>query len=164
MRRTALVLTLVFACCATARSETIDVHKIVQPQDVKWGGPPPGLPAGAEGATLYGDPAQAGLFVVRVKLPKGYAIAAHMHQRAELLTVISGNLSLGLGKKADRGSVETLSAGTFSSMPQGVVHYVFVDEDSVIQIAATGPWSIDYVDPKEDPRLNRTGQRTAPSE
>ena len=39
-------------------------------------------------------------------------------------------------------------------MPKGVVHYVFVDEDSVIQINAMGPWDIDYVNPKDDPRLN----------
>jgi hypothetical protein len=39
-------------------------------------------------------------------------------------------------------------------MPKGVVHYVFVDEDSVIQINAVGPWDIDYVNPKDDPRLN----------
>jgi hypothetical protein len=39
-------------------------------------------------------------------------------------------------------------------MPAGVVHYVFVDEESVIQINAIGPWDIDYVDPRSDPRLN----------
>ena len=39
-------------------------------------------------------------------------------------------------------------------MPNGVVHYVFVDEDLVIQINAVGPWDIDYVNSKDDPRLN----------
>jgi hypothetical protein len=39
-------------------------------------------------------------------------------------------------------------------MPPGVVHYVFVDEDSVVQINATGPWDIEYVDARDDPRLN----------
>ena len=39
-------------------------------------------------------------------------------------------------------------------MSPGVGHYVFVDEDTVLQISSTGPWSIDYLDPKDDPRLN----------
>jgi quercetin dioxygenase-like cupin family protein len=94
------------------------------------------------------------MFALRVKMPKGYSIPPHMHVRPEIVTVISGKFILGLGKAADHAGMEILPAGSFSSMPKGVVHYVFVDEDSVIQINAVGPWDIEYVNPKDDPRLN----------
>jgi quercetin dioxygenase-like cupin family protein len=112
------------------------------------------LPAGAEAAVLFGDPAKEGMFALRIKAPRDYRIPAHMHSKPEVLTVISGNLGLGMGPAADRAKVESLPAGSFASMPAGVVHYVFVDEESVIQINAIGPWDIDYVDPRSDPRLN----------
>ena len=40
------------------------------------------------------------------------------------------------------------------AMPPQVAHYVFSDEETVLQITSDGPWAIDYIDPKDDPRLN----------
>jgi quercetin dioxygenase-like cupin family protein len=156
MKRTlfALIAGAVIANASTGMAEMTEAHKVFLPQDIKWGTTPPALPAGAEAAVLYGDPAKEGMFALRVKMPKGYKIAPHTHPKPELITVISGKFSLGMGSKADRASVESLPAGSFSSMPPGVSHYLFVDEDAVVQINSTGPWSIDYLDPKDDPRLN----------
>ena len=156
MKRTLLAViggaAIVFASVTFA--ETIGTHKVFLPQDIKWGPTPPSLPEGAEAAVLYGDPAQEGMFALRIKAPKGYAIPPHTHPKPEVITVISGKFGLGMGPKADRAGTESLPAGSFSSMPPGVAHYVFVDEDSVVQINGTGPWGIDYVDPRNDPRLN----------
>jgi quercetin dioxygenase-like cupin family protein len=121
---------------------------------MKWEAAPSSLPGGAEMAVLYGDPTKEGDFVARIRAPKGYRIPPHTHPKAELVTVISGAFSFGRGQAADRASVERLPAGSFISMPAGVLHYVFVDEDSVLQINAAGPFQIDYYDPKDDPRLN----------
>jgi quercetin dioxygenase-like cupin family protein len=151
-----LAIGLVMICGPSIRAQTVDTQKIFRPQEIKWGPAPAGLPAGAESAVLHGDPGSTGMFALRVRMPKGYSIPPHMHVRPEIVTVIVGELSLGLGKAADRASVEVLPAGSFSSMPQGVVHYVFIDEDAIIQINAVGPWDIDYVNPKDDPRLNGT--------
>jgi quercetin dioxygenase-like cupin family protein len=149
----ALTALLVSTGAALAADE-IDVHKVVLPQDMQWDTGPASLPAGAQMAVLYGDPRQPGAFVLRIKLPKGYKIAPHMHKQPEILTVISGSLELGLGPAADKASVQSLPAGSFSSMPHGVVHYVSVNEDTIVQINANGPWGIDYINPKDDPRLN----------
>jgi quercetin dioxygenase-like cupin family protein len=138
--------------CARA-SDHVDMHKVYRAQEMRWDEAPSALPSGARTALLFGDPQKSGLFAMRVKLPKGYRIAPHMHPQSEILTVISGNLSLGLGPLADRNSLEELPAGSFSSMPHGVVHYVLVNEDSVVQIDANGPWEIEYANPKDDPRL-----------
>jgi len=156
MKRTLLALTsaLAISSGAAAMAEEIDTHKVFLPKDIKWASGPPSLPAGAEAAVLYGDPGKPALFALRLKMPKGYRIPPHMHAGAEILTVISGALNLGLGPSADHATVEMLPAGSLSSMPQGVVHYVFVTEDSVVQINAIGPWGIDYANPKDDPRLN----------
>lgn len=154
MKRTFVVLMagVAIVCGSAALAEMIGTHKIFLPQDIKWGPGPAALPAGAESATLYGDPEKDGMFAMRIKAPKGYRIPPHTHARPEVITVISGKFSMGLGKAADPASARSLPAGGLSAMPPGVAHYVFVDEDSVVQINAVGPWGIDYVDPKDDPR------------
>jgi quercetin dioxygenase-like cupin family protein len=154
MRRMQFIIIAGVAIASAAMAEKAETHKVVLPQDIKWVSAPPSLPAGAEAAVLYGDPAKEGMFVLRIKAPKGYKIAPHTHPKPEVITVISGKFNLGMGSKADRAIAESLPAGSFSAMPPGVAHYVFVDEDSVVQINATGPWGIDYLDPKDDPRLN----------
>jgi quercetin dioxygenase-like cupin family protein len=148
------VIGVAVACGSAAVAEMIATHKVLLPQDIKWGAAPPSLPAGAQAAVLYGDPTKEGMFALRIKAPKGYRIPPHTHSKPEVLTVISGKLGLGMGPTADRGTTESLPPGSFTSMPPGVVHYVFVDEDSVVQINATGPWDIEYVDARDDPRLN----------
>ena len=150
----ALIASVAVAFGSVALAETIDTHKVFLPQDIKWGPMPPNLPTGAEAAVLYGDPAKEGMFALRLKASKGYRIPPHTHPKPEAITVISGKITLGMGPSADRASVEYLPAGSFASMPQGVVHYVFVDEDAVVQVNAIGPWGIDYVNAKDDPRLN----------
>jgi quercetin dioxygenase-like cupin family protein len=127
-------------------------HKLVPAQDIKWGPAPPSVPAGAEAAILYGDPAKEGLFVFRLKVPKDYHIAPHTHPKPEIVTVISGTARLGMGTTADRDKAQVLPAGSFFALSPGSAHYFFADENTVIQLNSTGPWGIDYVDAKDDPR------------
>jgi hypothetical protein len=56
---------------STATAQSSHAHKIVTPQEVKWGPAPAELPAGAQAAVLLGDPGKEGLFVLRLRLPKG---------------------------------------------------------------------------------------------
>ena len=50
------------SAASTATGQTADAHKIVLPQEIKWGPAPASLPAGAELAVLYGDPSKEGVF------------------------------------------------------------------------------------------------------
>ena len=156
MQRTFAILVIGVAAFGgvAAFAETVGAHQVFLPGNIKWGAAPSSLPAGAEAAVLYGDPSKDGMFALRLKAPRGYQIPPHMHPKPEIITVISGKFGLGMGPAADRATVKSLPSGGFSSMPAGVVHYVFVDEDSVVQINASGPWDIQYVDPRNDPRLN----------
>lgn len=142
------------AFSSMAQSESSGAEKVVLPQDVKWGPAPASLPAGAQAAVLYGDPSKEGLFALRVKIPKDYFIPPHTHPHAEIVTILTGGFSLGMGPKADRRAAKPLGAGGFMAMPPQVAHYVFSDQETVLQITSTGPWGIDYVDPRDDPRLN----------
>ena len=112
----------------------------------------PALPAGAEAAVLYGDPAKEGQFALRIKLPGGYHVPPHTHPVDENVTVISGKFQLGMGETADQSKADALPAGSFSSLPPGMAHYVYTDEETVIQINTMGPWGLEYINPDDDPR------------
>jgi quercetin dioxygenase-like cupin family protein len=127
-------------------------HKLVTPQEIKWGPAPPSVPAGAQAAILYGDPGKDGMFALRLKVPKDYHIPPHTHPKPEIVTVVSGTARLGMGPKADRAKAQVLPAGSFFALPPGSAHFLFADEETVVQITTTGPWGVDYVNPKDDPR------------
>jgi quercetin dioxygenase-like cupin family protein len=137
---------------STALAESMDGHTIVAPQEIKWAPAPAVLPPGAEVAVLFGDPSKEGLFAMRLKLPEGYSVPPHMHPVDEVVTVISGSFGLGMGKTADQSKAEALPAGSFFALPPGEPHYVFIDEETVIQISTVGPWGLTYVNPADDPR------------
>jgi quercetin dioxygenase-like cupin family protein len=127
-------------------------HKFILPQDIKWGPAPPSFPPGAQVAILYGDPSKEGMFVLRMKVPKDYYVPPHTHSTPEIFTVISGTTRVGMGTIADRGTAPTVPMGSFVALSPGMAHYVFADEDTVVQISTTGPWGINYINAKDDPR------------
>lgn len=129
-----------------------DEHNIVSPQDVKWGAAPGSLPAGAQAALLMGDPAKEGLFILRIKMPKGYHIPPHSHPKPEVVTILSGTLTLGMGEKGEPGKGTAVPVGGFFAMPAGGAHFATATEDTILQISSIGPWGITYFNPKDDPR------------
>jgi quercetin dioxygenase-like cupin family protein len=146
----AVVMSLAGPGAATA--QTMDEHKVVTPDAVEWAPGPASIPPGAEAAVLYGDPSKEGLFALRLKLPQGYHIAPHSHPKPEVVTVISGTFRLGMGETVDQGKAQPLAAGSFFAMAPGMAHYVYADEETVLQLNSTGPWSLTYVNPEDDPR------------
>ena len=137
---------------STAPAETMDEHKIVPAQEIKWGPGPAALPPGAQAAALWGDSSKEGLYVTRVKFPQGYHIPPHSHSKPEIVTVISGEARLGMGETADEAKARKMSQGSFMAMPPGTTHYVYVDQETVVQLNSVGPWEVNYVNPKDDPR------------
>ena len=151
---------LVFAALAaitaisvpTAIAETSAEHKIVQSQDIRWKPVSAALPAGAQSAVLLGDPSKEGLFVLRLQAPKGYRIPPHTHPNQEVTTVISGMVKLGMGETADPAKAKSLPAGTLYALPPGMAHFIQFEEDTIVQVSTIGPWGINYINPKDDPR------------
>ena len=121
--------------------------------DLKWGAAPPALPAGAQASILSGDPGKAGLFTMRLKFPANYAVAPHWHPSDEIVTVIDGQLSLGMGDTLDRVKAAKLSQGGYAVAPAKMHHYAFPGADgATVQLTANGPFQVTYVNPKDDPR------------
>lgn len=124
---------------------------MVLPHELAWKEAPPTLPAGAELAVLNGDPSKEGPFTVRLRFPDGYRVAAHTHPVDENLTVISGTFHIGYGAKFDQSRGTALPAGSFMRMNANVQHYAWAAGETIIQIHGSGPWSLTYVNPNDDP-------------
>lgn len=146
------LLSAVVASAAIAAETEHDKHVFVTELQGGWAAGPPSLPAGVQARVLYGDPAKPGPFVLRLKMPKGYHIPPHTHPRAELVTVISGVLNIGIGPSGSEQAARRLPAGSFAALDTGTVHYAFAKEETVVQVNAEGPFGITYVNPKDDPR------------
>lgn len=128
-------------------------HTVVAGDAVKWGPAPASLPSGAQAVVLYGNPAQDGPFVLRLKFPDGFTVPPHRHSKDEFVTVISGTFAVAAGEKLDRGLAKPLPAASFVHLPAGMPHYAWAAGEAVVQINGFGPFDVTYVDPKDDPRI-----------
>jgi len=129
-----------------------DDHTLLTPDQIKWSPGPASIPKGAEAVVLYGKPGEDGLFALRLKMPDGYHIPPHVHPRPEVVTVISGTFRIGMGEDADPTETKALGPGSFFAFPPGMAHFAYTEGETVIQLNSTGPWSLEYVNPKDDPR------------
>ena len=153
MKHSGAVLAFAAALAAGAPpASAADDHKVLMPQDIKWSPGPPSLPKGAEMAVLFGDPGKDGLFAMRLKFPSGYQIPPHSHPKPEVVTVISGTFRIGMGESAEPSKAQALPAGGLFAFPAGMTHFASAEGDTVVQLNSTGPWSVTYVNPKDDPR------------
>jgi uncharacterized RmlC-like cupin family protein len=149
MRKLTLTLVLLLAGGATAFAQ--EMRMPINADEVKWGPAPNVLPAGAQIAVISGDPSKEGLYVVRLKMPANYKIAAHNHPTAEYVTVLSGDFHIGMGDKLDAQKGQLLRAGGFAEAPAKMNHYAWVTSETIVQVHGNGPFAITYVDPADDP-------------
>ena len=119
--------------------------------DIKWGDAPPIMPAGAKFAVLAGDPGKTGSYVIRLKMPDGYKVAAHWHPLDENVTVISGTFNLGMGDKLDTSQGKAYTAGAYGTVPAKMHHYGWCTGETEVQVHGMGPFKLTYVNPADDP-------------
>jgi hypothetical protein len=89
---------------------------------------------------------------MRAKFPGGYKIPPHWHPVDEHVTVLEGTLHMGMGDKFDATGGKAMRAGSFGHIQKDLRHFAWTTGDTVIQLHGTGPWGINYVNPKDDPR------------
>ena len=130
-------------------------HIIINQDNFQWQDGPASLPKGAKMAVLEGDPAKEGPFTLRLKVPANYNVPPHWHPAIEHVTVIKGVLYMGAGDKMDMNSATKITEGGLAVMPIKHVHYAFTKEEATIQLHGIGPWGINYVNPKDDPRNSK---------
>jgi quercetin dioxygenase-like cupin family protein len=126
-------------------------HSAKQPDSLKWTAPAAYAP-GAQFSVIKGDPTKEGMYVVRLKVPKGFKIPPHTHPNDENVTVLSGVFHIGTGETLDETKGERIRAGGYSFVAKGMAHYAFFPEETVIQLHGVGPQGITYINPSDDPR------------
>ena len=136
-------------------------HRIYTPDEIAWKPGPPSLLPGAQMAILEGDPNKPGFFAMRLRFPDGFRIMPHTHPKQERVTVMAGTLNLGNGGTFDKAAARPLRAGSYSTMAPGMQHFGFATGVTEIQLATIGPWTINYVNPADDPR--KAGPATRPA-
>ncbi len=102
---------------------------------------------------LKGNPDQAGVYTIMLRVPAHTRIAAHSHRDDRVATVISGIWHIGYGDKFDQAKLKALPPGSFYTEPPSRNHFAEAgDEPVVVQITGFGPSSTEYVDVTQDPR------------
>jgi quercetin dioxygenase-like cupin family protein len=122
-------------------------HTVVQPNQVKFAPiEVPGFNSGMKIAAIHGDPnADSGMYVIRLEFPAGYRFPAHWHPNAENLTVLSGELLLGMGEKEDAAKLMSYRPGAFMHIPSKMPHFGGAKGMTVIQLHGEAPFKIELV-------------------
>jgi hypothetical protein len=125
--------------------------KVVTMDNMTWSPGPKTLPAGTEIMVLSGDPGKAGVYTMRIKFPAGHKVMPHWHTSDEHVTVLKGRMKIGMGDNFDEASMTESQVGGFIHLPAKMHHYAMAVEESIIQLHGMGPFSINYINPKDDP-------------
>jgi quercetin dioxygenase-like cupin family protein len=131
--------------------------------NLEWSDGPASIPAGAKFVLLEGDPAGDGIFAMRVFLPPKYVIPFHWHDADERVTVLEGSVEIGIGETKESAFITRFQRDGYYVTPPPLRHFVRAGpEGCVLQLTGLGPWTIHYVDKKDDPRdATRNAERDA---
>ena len=147
------------AAAQQTRDAGPDDHLLFNVSDVEWRDGPASFESGARMAILEGNPAEPGVFTMRIWMPAGFRISPHWHPNPERVTVLSGTFHLGAGEVLRADVTTALRPGSYTAMPPGMRHYAIAEGETVIQLTSTGPWEITYVRPEDDPRTRKADDR-----
>jgi quercetin dioxygenase-like cupin family protein len=114
---------------------------VIQVLSPVWNDAPPSMPKGTKIAVLEGSPTAAGLFTIRLKVPRSATLGKHTHPRAERVTVLSGKVRVMIG-----GKTTTFGPGGFYVNPPNEPHSLVFLQESVLQLTCEGPWEVKFVD------------------
>lgn len=116
------------------------------------------------GPAFYGPQAQMmmeeekeepDVYQMRVKLPDGFKIPPHWFEDKVRLDVLSGILYIGSGDQIDKEQAQELKAGGYKTLPPEIRHYGIVEGPTIIKLTTSAPWSVNYVNPEDDPRKKK---------
>ena len=97
---------------------------------------------------LSGDPAEKGVYVIRLKIPPGRTFPPHYHDQDRYITVISGVWAFGKGYSGKCEDTIPLTAGAYVMHPKGGVHFDGSCGDGFVevQIIGQGPVMTTWID------------------
>jgi len=101
-------------------------------------------------AVLFGNPAEAGYFLMRIEFPPGWTGPPHMHPNAELLMVRSGACYVATGHDLSREAATELPPGSFAAVPARTPMRGFAGEEPcVVDVQGQGPFTAGAVTAEE---------------
>lgn len=111
------------------------------------------FPASVRLAVIAGQPSEAELFTIRVKVPGGTKLMPHQHSEDRIYTVIAGVFYIGVGDEFDADKLQAYPPGALIFLPGNTSHFHWAKSGEYIaQVTAIGPLGFEYVNSKDDPR------------
>lgn len=96
--------------------------------------------SGMQRAVMAGDPSKPGLYVIRVKFPRGMMSRNHYHREERHAVVIQGTWYTGIGDEFEPDKTIGLKPGSYMRHPAGAHHFDGAkEEDVIVQIVGIGP-------------------------
>lgn len=137
---------------ASTPAPAASAHVMYDAGQLEWGEAPPPFERGAQAVVLSGDPGKPGLFVLRLKAPAGYKVAAHWHPTDEQVTLLEGDLTLTMDPHGKGAHEHTFTPGGYVLLPAKMHHAASTRTGMTVQVSGMGPFELHYIDPKDDPR------------
>jgi quercetin dioxygenase-like cupin family protein len=132
-----------------------DLFHAIRPEDIEWKPFAP-FPPAARLAVLVGNPNQPGPYVIRVRLAAGGKLMPHRHPEDRIYTVLSGIFYIGVGEEFDENRLTAYAPGSLIVLPGDQAHFHWAKSGEYItQVTAIGPLGLNYVNPGDDPRVQR---------
>lgn len=85
-------------------------------------------------------------------MPARFRAEPHTHPADEFITVLQGTWYMGLGKAFDSAALKPLPAGSFVKIPSGTPHFIYTENEAIIQVHGVGPVSLRFVSAQPDRR------------
>ena len=155
MKRTTLIPVLIAVVAGIISLSTLVYQSQDDPEfrsvtdrDIVWNDyQPPGFEPGLKIAVIHGDPSVPDEpYTIRASFIDGYNIPAHIHPRAENLTVLSGTFMMAKGVERDDSKMVGYRPGDFLYIPGEHPHYGKARGPTVIQLHGIGPFQTILVD------------------
>jgi len=132
-----------------------EVFKTILPDDIDWK-PFPAFPPSVRLAVVVGQPSEPGPYTIRVKASHGARLMPHKHPEDRVYNVISGVFYIGLGDEFDPSKLQAYPPGAVIVLPGNTHHFHWAKSgEYVTQITAIGPLGLEYLNPKDDPRVEQ---------
>src|SRR3954465_2972204 len=123
------------------------------PEEIRWA-PFAAFPPSVRLGVVVGQPAGAGPYTIRIKVPHGVRLMPHRHPEDRIYTVISGVFYIGLGEHFESDHLDAYPPGSVIVLPGDTFHFHWAKSgEYVTQATAVGRPGLEYGDSKEDPPL-----------
>jgi hypothetical protein len=60
-----------------------------------------------------------------------------------------------MGREFDEAKTKPYTAGGLVAMPPRTEHFVYTDQETVIQISTRGPWALNFVNPGDKAQVTQ---------